>query len=1264
MQLNETNSHLTKLDNSVKDLRKDITFEFHTSSAARKKYQLDDNLFTLTGDLIVADFTSARKLADKINKIKENEAGQHKQTTPGQINALGLIHEILHYLIGYYEEKVNPGVFTRSLKHLKENLTIDETDKVLLSFINDFPPLEVYKGNIKPEDYLIGTTGNKTNRELLVEELILLNLQNNNPAASNLSDLYTDKPLAEKSKYLDFLDETEKFFITEKSFGKDNLPLLQFLRIPIISSPNNLEGQLDFIFKEWAVFIYDKFGRRILGGKDLIHEDYKLFVKHGGGEKGTPPVPTYEFDEEYFRQLRARLEAGESLTRDEMKYYQAEYERFTADIEWMPRVVMLAKNTHVWLDQLSKKYGRSITRLDQIPDEELDRLASWNFTALWLIGIWERSSASRKIKHLTGNPEAVSSAYSLYDYIIARDIGGEEAFYNLKEKASKRGIRMASDMVPNHTGIYSKWVVEKPYYFIQRDEPPYPSYSFYGPDLSDDDRVAVRIEDKYYSRSDAAVVFQRVDKYTGDTRYIYHGNDGTNMPWNDTAQLNLLIPEVRESLYQTIKHVAGMFPIIRFDAAMTLSKKHYQRLWFPIPGTAGAVPSRADYAMSREQFDNEMPDEFWREVVDRMNNEMPDTLLLAEAFWLMEGYFVRTLGMHRVYNSAFMHMMMKEENEKYRLLVKNTLDFNPEILKRYVNFMSNPDEETAVNQFGKGDKYFGVCVTLITMPGLPMFGHGQIEGFAEKYGMEYKRAYYDEFVDENLVRTHEDQIFPLMKKRYLFSQVENFEFFDFIDDSGNVNESVFAYTNYNGFERALILYNNSYQECQGSIKYSVEKAWNNGKRSKSLSEALNIKSDHNVYYIFRDYHTKLEYLVPGRDIFNFGRYFYLKGYEYSVLLDFREAFDTDGTYDSLNEYLHGDGVYSIEDAKRELTLAPLHKAFSSLFEPHIFNEAKSVAFNKQQDTLSEQFHSRLYLTIDELNKLNDIPLDKNEVQNQIESVFTSANDFNDLMKKKRSAKRKTAWLEDAQESLVHINGDGSSEKNKNIVTASILLKDLQSRGIKSADGNFFNRLLLDRIIPSRLRQLSPSQVSDYNEYSLIKVLSERDIADKWMTELKFNTSADRIEGLNQSSSSAEVAGFVDSLFGSDEFRSFIEVHEHENIKYFNKEKFETALDFIYTLYNLHSALRFNSGKKRNSKPGKEGSSSPGLEKYILDELKGSLQFFGYLKSLADEKGYKLEELKKVFTPSKEKNPRVRSKKKPTVKNSNKQSATKKRGKGD
>ena len=53
-----------------------------------------------------------------------------------------------------------------------------------------------------------------------------------------------------------------------------------------------------------------------------------------------------------------------------------------------------------------------------------------------------------------------------------------------------------------------------------------------------------------------------------------------------------------------------------------------------------------------------------------------DTLLLAEAFWMMEGYFVRTLGMHRVYNSAFMNMLKNQENAKYINSIKTTLSFD------------------------------------------------------------------------------------------------------------------------------------------------------------------------------------------------------------------------------------------------------------------------------------------------------------------------------------------------------------------------------------------------------------------------------------------------------------------------------------------------------------------------------------------------------------------------------------------------------------
>ena len=125
--------------------------------------------------------------------------------------------------------------------------------------------------------------------------------------------------------------------------------------------------------------------------------------------------------------------------------------------------------------------------------------------------------------------------------------------------------------------------------------------------------------------------------------------------------------------------------------------------------TAARSPAGPATGMTRAEFDRAMPREFWREVVDRVAAEVPGTLLLAEAFWLLEGYFVRTLGMHRVYNSAFMNMLRDERNADYRLVIRNTLEFDPAILGRFVNFMSNPDERTAVDQFGTGDKYFGVA---------------------------------------------------------------------------------------------------------------------------------------------------------------------------------------------------------------------------------------------------------------------------------------------------------------------------------------------------------------------------------------------------------------------------------------------------------------------------------------------------------------------------------------------------------------------------
>ena len=164
----------------------------------------------------------------------------------------------------------------------------------------------------------------------------------------------------------------------------------------------------------WEKILGDDF-IEVVSALDLISEEEKFFKMGGLG-----PGPTRVLD---FSGIA-----------------DSDFEAFSLDSDWMPNVVLIAKTTYVWLNQLSRKYKRSITRLDQIPNEELEEISSRGFNALWLIGVWERSQASKKIKHTFGSLHAEASAYSIYNYNISGDLGGVEALRNLKQRALERGI--------------------------------------------------------------------------------------------------------------------------------------------------------------------------------------------------------------------------------------------------------------------------------------------------------------------------------------------------------------------------------------------------------------------------------------------------------------------------------------------------------------------------------------------------------------------------------------------------------------------------------------------------------------------------------------------------------------------------------------------------------------------------------------------------------------------------------------------------------
>jgi hypothetical protein len=721
--------------------------------------------------------------------------------------------------------------------------------------------------------------------------------------------------------------------------------------------------------------------------------------------------------------------------------------------------------------------------------------------------------------------------------------------------------------------------------------------------------VGIFLEDHYYDSSDAAVVFRRLDRWSGENRFVYHGNDGTSFPWNDTAQLDYLNPAVREAVIQTILDVARRFPIIRFDAAMVLAKKHIERLWFPEPGSGGAIPSRAEHAIPREVFDAAMPHEFWRDVVDRVAAEVPDTLLLAEAFWLLEGYFVRTLGMHRVYNSAFMHMLRDENNAGYRRVMRDTLEFDPEILKRYVNFMSNPDEATAVEQFGKGDKYFGVATLLATLPGLPLLGHGQVEGFAEKYGMEFRRASLDEQPDDWLVARHEREIFPLLHRRGQFAGADNFLLYDFETDGGGVDENVFAYSNGSDAGRSLVVYHNRFASTAGRIRRSVGYAIKNADGSKriaqrSLWEGLALPAD--GYVAFRDARGGLEYLRPATELRDGGLWVQLDAYRCHVFWEFRQLADPAGVWGRLAAHLGGRGVASVEDALRDLELEPVHAELRAVMASGAFTrlagsteaEGETKADGETTQGATEAEGRRTEAAVARAS----LPL-RSLLERIADATGTAVDDtrvqaVTDVVRRRFAAIARQSSgrvVDRADDPLDVVRAAFRDPWHRAVLAAWSLLEPLGGLAPAALIGPtsraWFDELRLMPVVASALRRGAIDEGAASRATERVRLL----LTLPRPSNVGGRSSADRSRKL------------VDAWFGAPEIRATLRVNLWDGVEWFGRDEWRELLDWALLL----DALDAGDDTRK---------------------LRGAAESITRLATVSDEAGYRVDALRAAVAP--------------------------------
>ena len=207
-----------------------------------------------------------------------------------------------------------------------------------------------------------------------------------------------------------------------------------------------------------------------------------------------------------------------------------------------------------------------------------------------------------------------------------------------------------------------------------------------------------------------------------------------------------------------------------------------------------------------------------------------------------------------------------------------------------------------------------------------MFGHGQIEGFTERYGMEFKQARWTSTPTSDLVARHQREIAPLLKNRHIFAESTALH-------SSTTSGTATARSTKTSSptptapatSAPLILYNNSYQSTHGTIHVSVgflEKS-TGSLQQKSLAFGLDLPNDDAVI-AYTDTVVGLQYLRYARDLRDSGITVGLRGYQHIALLNWRELRSTASQpWDRLCNTLNGSGVYSIDEALSKLQIQPL-----------------------------------------------------------------------------------------------------------------------------------------------------------------------------------------------------------------------------------------------------------------------------------------------------------------------------------------------------
>jgi hypothetical protein len=335
-------------------------------------------------------------------------------------------------------------------------------------------------------------------------------------------------------------------------------------------------------------------------------------------------------------------------------------------------------NTIVWLNELDVDLGG-------VAPETWDTLAALSLDAIWLMGVWQRSSAGLAIALDGEDVEAanrnalpdlhvednIGSPYCIRDYVVDERLGGPDGLAKARAELAARGVALILDFVPNHVAPDHPWTQTNPEYFIHGTH-----------------------EDL------AAHPHRFVPTPAG---VLAAGAAPDSEPWQDVVQLNAFSSGFRDASIDSLRAIADQCDGVRCDMAMLAANGVFARTWRE---RAGPTPE-ADY---------------WPTVIPAVHATHPDLAFIAEVYWDMEST-LHEQGFELCYDKTLHDHLAHGTGASIRAHLESDSSYQ----QRLVHFIENHDEPRAASTLPAG-RARAAAVTMSTLGGARLYHDGQLEG--------------------------------------------------------------------------------------------------------------------------------------------------------------------------------------------------------------------------------------------------------------------------------------------------------------------------------------------------------------------------------------------------------------------------------------------------------------------------------------------------------------------------------------------------------